>query len=99
MIHKKTLKSRPAVKITFEIEADVEADDLQLVADFTDWAPVPFTHLKSGKWKLAHEVTPGQDYQFRYRVVRGNDVLYMNDRHADGYVANQYGTENAVLAC
>ncbi len=52
MIKKSHLKSRPVCKLTFELPTDVQADDLHLVADFTDWQPVPFSRLKNGKWKL-----------------------------------------------
>jgi hypothetical protein len=99
MILKQTLKTRPIVKLTFELPAELEADDLHLVADFTQWQPVPFTRLKNGKWRLTHEVDPGRHYQFRYRVVRDGQELYLNDDGADGLAPNEFGSENAIVVC
>ncbi|UCH25748.1 MAG: isoamylase early set domain-containing protein [Trueperaceae bacterium] len=97
MIKKQFVKSRKVTKVTFELPADVEADAVQLIADWSDWQPVPFDHLKSGKWKLVQELEPEQDYQFRYRVVSGSEDQYLNDPEADYTVPNDRGTENAVL--
>jgi hypothetical protein len=101
MIKKKTLKSRPVCKITFEIPRDrfEEADEIELMGDFTGWDPVPFKQLKSGKWKLKQDVDQGGRYEFRYRVKRNGDVHYENDPDADGFVPNEFGTENGILEC
>lgn len=99
MIKKARLKSRPVCKLTFELATDVQADDLHLIADFTDWQPIPFSRLKSGKWKLQQEVTPGREYQFRYRINRDGHTHYENDEQADRLVPNSFGTLNAVVAC
>lgn len=97
MIKKQHLKSRPVCKLTFYVPDDVEADEVYLMGDFTDWDPVPFEQLKSGRWKFQQEVEPGQDYQFRYRIERDGDVSYRNDPDADRYVQNEFGSENAVV--
>lgn len=97
MIKKQTVKSRNVTKITFELPADLEGDAVHLLADFNDWNPVEFKHQKNGKWKLVQEVEPGQSYQFRYRVQHGDHQHFMNDPEADGTVANDQGTENAVI--
>ncbi len=99
MIKKQQLKTRKVCKLTFELPADFEAKAVHLHADFNDWQPVPFERLKNGKWKLVQEVKPGQDYQFRYRVVHDDYDNYFNDEAADYTVANDQGTENAVLSC
>lgn len=97
MIKKQFVKSRKVTKVTFELPADVEADTVQLLADFNGWTPVGFDQLKSGKWRLVQEVEPEQEYQFRYRLVQGASDSYVNDPEADYTVPNDRGTENAVL--
>jgi hypothetical protein len=99
MILKQTLKTRPTVKLTFELPEELEADTLELVADFTGWKPVPFTRLKRGRWKLTLEVEPGRAYQFRYRLLKDGEELYLNDEHADGFAPNEFGTQNAFVVC
>lgn len=78
---------------------DVQADEIELVADFTDWDPVPFKQLKSGKWKIQRDVDQGGRYEFRYRIKRDGDVAYENDPDADDFVANEFGSENGVIEC
>lgn len=97
MIKKQTVKSRNVVKLTFELEKELEGDSVHLLADFNDWSPVEFEKQKSGKWKLVQEVEPGQSYQFRYMVQHGDHRHFMNDPEADGTVANDQGTENAII--
>jgi hypothetical protein len=97
MIKKQFVKSRKVTKVTFQLPAEVEADQVQLLADFTDWSPVAFDQLKNGSWKLVQEVEPEQAYQFRYRVVQGGGDSWINDPEADYTVPNDRGTENAVL--
>lgn len=97
MIKKQTVKSRNVTKLTFTLPADLEADEVHLLADFTDWEPAPFEQLKNGSWKLVQEVEPGRGYEFRYRVVHGDHEHYFNDPEADGVVPNDQGSENAVV--
>lgn len=99
MIKKQALKSRPVCKLAFELPASVEADAVELLADFNNWRGEPFTRLKNGTWKLTQEVTPDQSYQFRYRLVQDGYSAYLNDEAADGYVRNDFGTENAIVRC
>jgi hypothetical protein len=99
MIKKQTVKSRNVCKLTFELPAGHQADEVHLLAEFNGWKPVPFEQVKGGKWKLVQEVEPGRDYQFRYMLVRGGQRDFINDEAADGTVRNDQGTENAVISC
>jgi len=97
MIKKQFVKSRNTTKVTFELGADVEADSVQLIADYNSWSPVAFEQLKSGKWKLVQEVEPGQNYEFRYVLEQSGSYEFINDPEADYTVPNDQGTENAVI--
>lgn len=96
MIKKQFVKSRNITKVTFEL-AEVAVDNVQLLADFNKWQPVPFKKLKGNKWQLVQEVTPGQSYQFRYLLEQQGVHEFINDHAADAIIANDQGTENAVL--
>jgi len=99
MVKKQFVKSRNVVKVTYELPADVDADAVYLICDADGWDPVAFDKLKNGKWKLAREYEPGSRVQFRYQLRRASATEFVNDDSADGAVANDHGTENAVLAC
>ena len=98
MITKKYVKTRKVTKVTFEHPADVEVDAIELVSDRTDWEPVAFDRLKNGKWKLVHELGPGDRMQFRYRAVKDGSVAWWDDADADAFVPNGHGARNGVVA-
>ncbi len=97
MVKKQYVKTRNVTKVTFEVDAAVTADEVQLIADFNQWRPVAFGRLKDGRWKLVQEIEPGRSYQYRYRLVENGAVRYHNEESADGLVGNAMGSENAVL--
>lgn len=97
MVKKQFVKTRNVTKVTFEVGSDVAADEVQLIADFTDWRPVAFGRLKNGRWKLVQELEPGRSYQYRYRLLKDGTVAYRNDESPDGLIGNDLGSENAVL--
>ena len=97
MVKKQYVKTRNVTKVTFEIDAAVAADEVQLIADFNEWRPVAFGRLKDGRWKLVQEITPGRSYQYRYRLVENGAIRYRNDEGADALIGNTLGSENAVL--
>ncbi len=97
MIKKQFVKSRNVTKVTFELDQSVSAENVMLIADFNDWQPVSFKQAKSGTWKLTQELEPGKSYQFRYVLEQGDQLSFINDPEADGVVANDQGTENAVI--
>lgn len=99
MIKKRQLKTRPVCKVSFELPATIDAHEVQLIADFTDWQPLPFQKRKDGSWKLEQELEPNRRYEFRYRLLNDRHSEYLNDPEANATVANPYGSDNAVLVC
>ena len=98
MIQKKFVKSRNITKVSFEFN-ELDADSIALIADFTNWQPIEVPKLKNGKWKLEQDLDPGQSYEFRYVLSKGNDTWFDNDESADRFVSNAHGSQNAVLDC
>lgn len=95
MIHK-TLSPKPGcVRVTFELPSCVWADKIFLVGDFNQWSmtATPFVQGRDGVWRVALDLPAGKSYQFRY-LVDGN---WQTDYHADGWVANEFGSQNSIV--
>ena len=103
-ITKRYLKSKPQVKVTFEIEKQdaKDAQHIVLLSSHNNWAPIEFKKLKSGKFKIAENISieEGDDFQFIYKATAedgGEFTLLPED--ADNYVHNGItdNGKNAVL--
>lgn len=95
MITKKYLKSRQVAKVTFRVDFAKKAQRAEIAGDFNNWKPQPLRRLKSGDFKIELELTPGQSYQYRYRI----DGVWENDWTTDRYIPNGFGEENSVIDC
>ena len=100
MIKKQFLKSKPVCKVTFTLAAEAaeNAEQVELVGDFSDWneAPISMKKLKNGTFKTTLDLETGKDYQFRY-VIDGQK--WENDWEADSYVPNNMTfEENSVVS-
>lgn len=103
-IIKQYLKSKPQVKVTFEIEKQdaKNAQQIVLLSEHNDWAPIEFKKFKNGKFKVTENISQQErdGFQFIYKVTAENGeefTLLPND--ADNYVDNGItdGGKNAVL--
>lgn len=101
MLKKQFLKTRNAVKVTFEvpkteIPENVEVDAFHLVGEFNDWNPdaTPMKLGKKGVFRAVVELEPERTYQFRYLI---NGEHWCNEWHADGYTPNNLGTDNCLV--
>jgi 1,4-alpha-glucan branching enzyme len=100
MIKKQFLKSKPVCKVTFSIpaEAAVEAKEVKLVGEFSDWtkSPIEMKKLKDGSFKTVVSLETGKEYEFRY-VIDGD--RWENDWEADAYRSNTVTfEENSVVS-
>lgn len=95
MIHKTPSPQRGHVRIIFELPACIWADRIFLVGDFNDWqtSVTPFLQGRDGVWRVVLDLPCGQRYQFRY-LVDGN---WQTDYHADGWVTNDFGSQNSII--
>ncbi len=96
MITKKYLKSKPVVKVTFDVEA--EAKKVFVAGEFNNWdtAATPMKKSKQGTFRATLDLEPGKEYQFRYVT---SDNTWMNESDADKFVANNLTfEENSVVA-
>lgn len=103
-IKKQYLKSKPQVKVTFEIEKQdtKEAQSILLLSEHNSWEPIEFKKLKSGKFKVATNISmeDRDGFQFIYKATAtdGHEFLLLPE-NADNYVDNGMtdGGKNAVL--
>ncbi|MGO2127472.1 MAG: isoamylase early set domain-containing protein [Pseudoalteromonas prydzensis] len=94
MLSKRFFKTKNEAEVTFEFQHP-QADNVQLVAEFTDWQPVAMKFNKKEQcFKLKQRLPNDQQFHFRYLV---NGTIWDNDHHADGYIANSFGTENSIV--
>ncbi|GDY27777.1 MULTISPECIES: isoamylase early set domain-containing protein [unclassified Agarivorans] len=101
-LKKQYLKSKPEVKVTFEIEKEAtqDAEQIFLLAEFNEWQPLELSKLKNGKFKVVVNVPTDQQasYQFKYKLCLADGVeAYDNDWEADAYQANGVDGDNSVL--
>lgn len=96
MILKKFMKSKPLVSVTFTLPSNIKATKAVVTGEFNNWDTTvnPLRRTK-GVWKTTLKLDIGKEYQFRYLV---NDNEWYNDDAADNYVANNLGSNNAVLS-
>ena len=98
-LKKQILKSKPVGKVTFRVSKEManNAETISLVGDFNNWDTTasPMSKLKSGEFTSLLELEKGKSYEFRY-LLDGNE--WCNESEADGFVANNFGTENSVVA-
>jgi len=103
-IKKQYLKSKPEVKITFEIEKkDAQnATNIILLSEHNQWQAIELKQLKSGKFKVAVNVSTEQLASFQYTFQatdKSNQKIMLLPTDADAYVDNGMtdGGQNAVL--
>lgn len=103
-IKKQYLKSKPEVKITFEIEKEnaQDAATVALLSEHNNWQALEFKKLKSGKFKLAFNVSTENLNSFQYifeATTNDNQKIMLLPINADNYVDNGMtdGGKNALL--
>jgi len=102
-IKKQYLKSKPEVKITFEIEKEdaQQADTIKLLSEHNDWQEIAFKKLKSGKFKIVFNVPTEklESFQYTFQATVDDQQQALLPLGADSYVDNGMndGGKNAVL--
>ena len=103
-IKKQYLKSKPLVKITFEIEKEeaLGAKSIKLLSEHNNWSAIELKKFKNGKFKVTENIpTAGNDsFQFIYIATAdaGNEFVILPS-DADALVDNgmNNGGKNALL--
>lgn len=97
MITKKNVQKGKAIQVRFQLPAEAARQSVAIVGNFNGWDETKdqMKHSKkNGTWSKTLTLEPGEEVQFRY-LIDGSQ--WLNDEDADRYLANAFGTENAVL--
>lgn len=97
MARKSYSKGGNSVRVTFELPAEVEADTAILVGDFNGWSrdATTMSRRKDGRFSVTVSLSAGRTYRYRYLL---DGSRWENDWAADGYAANDHGSEDSILA-
>ena len=84
------------VEVTFRMPPLDDVVELSLCGDFNNWnvKGVPLSQDSDGTWFATIVLDAGKSYRFRYYDNQGR---WHNDREADAYVPNDFGSEDSVL--
>jgi hypothetical protein len=94
MITKKNRRLLGTCDVIFECDPP-GATDVALVCDAFRWEVFPMHRVDGrGPFQARVELRTGEATQFRYLV---DGTRWINDERADGYVPNDFGTENGVV--
>lgn len=94
MLKKRFFKTKDEVEVTFELDKE-QRESVKIAGDFNNWQPEPMKLVKSsGQFKFKARLPKEQNIEFRYLL---DEAEWQNDPHADGYVANGFGSDNSVV--
>lgn len=84
------------VEVTFRMPPLDDVVELYLCGDFNEWKVkgVPLSQDSDGTWFATVVLDAGKSYRFRYIDNQGR---WTNDREADAYLPNDFGSEDSVL--
>jgi 1,4-alpha-glucan branching enzyme len=96
MVKKSYSKTRRSCRVTFDVPPEVNATRVSLCGDFNGWSQTANTMKprKDGRFSTTLSLEAGRAYRFKYLL---DDGRWENDLAADGYVPNDFGTEDSVV--
>jgi len=96
MLEKTYIKNGRKCRVTFYLPAEVNVNEVSLCGDFNGWSSSvhPMRKLKGGRFSTTISLEAGHNYRFKY-FVEGH--RWENDSNADGYVENDFGTEDSLV--
>jgi hypothetical protein len=103
-IKKQYLKSKPVVKVTFEVSKEDAryAKRILLLSEHNGWEAIELKKFKNGKFKAVADIptTEQDNYQFIYKAIAEDGGEYaIKPDGADEYTDNGMtdGGKNAVI--
>ncbi|MCA9933913.1 MAG: isoamylase early set domain-containing protein [Ardenticatenaceae bacterium] len=96
MLKKSYSKTGDFCRVTFKLPVEVGAETAVLAGEFNDWDTnaKPMRKLKDGSFSQTVSVEAGRSYRFRYLL---DGERWENDWEADGYAANEHGSDDSVV--
>jgi 1,4-alpha-glucan branching enzyme len=93
-LDKRAASASGRVTVIFRVPPEVAASRAELLGDFTEWSPVAMQPTDDGGHEAAIDLDGGAAYRFRYLL---DGERWANDWAADGYIANDYGSDDSVV--
>jgi hypothetical protein len=96
MLKKSYSKTGRFCRVTFELPQEIEAESASLCGEFNEWDPAknPMTRRKNGRFSTTVSLKTGRAYRFKYML---DGVYWENDWSADGYVPNDFASEDSLV--
>jgi len=96
MIIKNYTKTGNFCRVTFKLTSEVQARQAVLCGEFNNWnkEAAEMKPLKEGGFSVTLALPTGRAYRFRYLL---DDTRWENDWEADGYLPNDFGSEDSVV--
>ena len=96
MLKKNYTKSGQFCRVTFKVSPDVDTGNVMLCGDFNDWDKkgTVMKRLKDGSFSATVTLPANHSYRFKYYLDAHG---WENDRNADGYIRNEFGSEDSLL--
>ena len=101
-IKKQFLKTKPVVKVTFEVSAKAAqgAESVFLICEALNWEKIQLKKLKTGNFKGVADLPTNQKEDFEYKfclVMPDGSEIYDNDWEAELYRSNGVDGDNSVV--
>ena len=96
MVRKHYSKTGRSCRVTFYLPPEVNAEKASLCGEFNGWSnnANSMKLRKDGRFSTTISLPAGRTYRFKYLV---DETRWENDWDADGYVANDFGTEDSLV--
>ena len=96
MLKKSYSKTGRYCRVTFELPREIQAERVSLCGEFNEWDPAknPMARRKDGRFTTTISLKAGTAYRFKYML---DGVSWENDWSADGYVPNDFSTEDSLV--
>ncbi len=96
MLKKNYSKTGKSCRVTFNLPPETGGETALLCGDFTDWQKQAkaMKPLKKGGFSLTLCLPAEQSYRFRYLL---DGIHWHNDDQADGYIPNDYGSQDSLI--
>lgn len=89
------LMEKKSQRVTFLFRSPQKTQKVYICGDFNKWKEpgLPMEKIKANEWKATLVLSPGQ-YRYKYLV----DGFYCNDKEAENYLPNAWGSEDSVVS-
>ena len=96
MLKKTMNKSGETCRVTFSMPSEVQAKKVYLCGEFNEWNQKshPLKQRKKGGFSTTISLQTGKSYRYRYLL---DGKQWENDWAADGYLPNEFGSEDSVV--